>query len=310
MRVTLVHNPAAGDERPSRDDLLEALRAAGHAPRYHAATEAGIAAALQDPGDLLAIAGGDGTVRNVATQLAGRGVPIAVLPLGTANNIARTLGLRGEPHELIARWDPAHRLPFDVGVARGPWGEAHFLEGVGCGLFPQMVLAIKTGEEDLGAPASARAELRGALECFHDYFDEYRARPLRVSLDGRDLSGEFLLVEALNTGGFGPNLFLAPDADPADGMLDVVLVTERDRAALDAYLDHRLDGADHQAELPKYRGRELRILWTGFEVHIDDELWLERRDRVRERAAAHPEQGAPISVSLVPRALEFLADSG
>ena len=61
-------------------------------------------------------------VGKVAKHLIDKHLPIAVLPMGTANNIAKTLGLSDRPLEqLIAGWSAAPRVNFDVGVASGPW---------------------------------------------------------------------------------------------------------------------------------------------------------------------------------------------
>jgi diacylglycerol kinase (ATP) len=82
------------------------------------------------------ISGGDGTVGKVATLLIGNRTPIAILPMGTANNIATTLGLtnRSVP-DLIKGWTNARPVNFDAGLAKGPWGSQHFIEGFGIGLF-------------------------------------------------------------------------------------------------------------------------------------------------------------------------------
>ena len=72
---------------------------------YQSTKEKGLEHALEDPGDVVLVAGGDGTVRKAAEFLIGRGVPIALLPLGTANNVSRTLGLSDSVQEVIfARW--------------------------------------------------------------------------------------------------------------------------------------------------------------------------------------------------------------
>jgi diacylglycerol kinase family enzyme len=69
--------------------------------------------------------------------LAGRRIPIAILPLGTANNIAKTLGIRGSAEQLIAAIPTAVRRAFDLGVIGGPGLDARFLEGVGWASSPR-----------------------------------------------------------------------------------------------------------------------------------------------------------------------------
>ena len=69
MRVTLIHNPKAGDGRLSRDELLTILRVAGHKAVYQSSKEDEWERALKDPGDLVVAAGGDGTVGKVAKRI-------------------------------------------------------------------------------------------------------------------------------------------------------------------------------------------------------------------------------------------------
>src|SRR5205085_12423826 len=104
MRVTLIHNPTAGDESFSATKLTALIEQAGHEVSYQSSKK-DYKSALKEPADLVAVAGGDGTVRKVAIQLLGRNIiPIAVLPCGTANNIAKSLSITESPPELIAGW--------------------------------------------------------------------------------------------------------------------------------------------------------------------------------------------------------------
>ncbi|MBL8706541.1 MAG: hypothetical protein JNM30_16940, partial [Rhodospirillales bacterium] len=57
-----------------------------------------------------------------------------------------------------------------------------------------------------------------------------------VTVDRKRFAGRFLLIEAMNLCQLGPNLALAPHADPGDGMLDVVMVRSNEREALRRYL--------------------------------------------------------------------------
>ena len=106
MNVTLIFNPDAGDDQqPSADELLKLIRQAGHTASYQSSKDENWQSALEQSCDIVAVAGGDGIVGTVAKNLIGRHVPIGVLPMGTANNVAKTLGLIDRPLEqLVAGW--------------------------------------------------------------------------------------------------------------------------------------------------------------------------------------------------------------
>jgi len=298
MRVVLVHNTRAGDGLPP-GELRRAIEAAGHEVVREIAKEDGIAFDDEEPPDLVAIAGGDGTVGDTARAAAGRGVPLAVLPLGTANNVARSLGVSGEAAEIAARWTAkARRVRFDLGAAQGPWGQKRFLEGAGVGLIPAAIAAAhqrgkkKIAGSDGGPIEGARKVYRRALK---------KLKPVRfaVTADGERLDGEYLLVQVLNIPCVGPNLTLSPGADPGDGFLDLVLAGESEREALLALIEEREGGDASGVSLPVRRVRSVAISdgkngrRGGGAVHVDDDL---------------PESaGAPaMALTVQPGQVEFL----
>jgi len=73
----------------------------------------------------------------------------------------------------------------------------------------------------------------------------------------------------------GPNVPLAPDADPGDGLLDAILIGADERPTLRDYLDERLRLAGAAIpDLPVVRGREFRLAApAGTPLHLDDEPW-------------------------------------
>jgi diacylglycerol kinase (ATP) len=101
------------------------------------------------------------------------------------------------------------------------------------------------------------------------------ARVWELDLDGENLSGEFLAVEVMNIREIGPNVPLALEADPGDGLLDVALVAAGHRERLAGYLRER--EPDRHIPPPavrRARGRRLRIRFPqGCPLHVDDELW-------------------------------------
>src|SRR5215471_12012448 len=136
MRVTLLRNPKAGEKNRSKAELRSLIREAGHEVTYQSIKRAGWERVLEQDCDLVAVAGGDGSVAKVAKKLLGRRVPIAILPIGTANNIFKTLHLAEMPiEEMISKWSAAPHKKFDLGIANGPWGSRPFIESVGVGLF-------------------------------------------------------------------------------------------------------------------------------------------------------------------------------
>lgn len=273
MRVTLMHNPAAGDGELTRDDLVRAVIEGGHAVTYQSTREKGYESALDNPGDVVLVAGGDGTVRKVAGRLIDRGVPLALLPMGTANNVSRALNIGRSFREAIAALDVAPRFRVDAGIAKGAWGETHFVEGVGVGLFPvTMCLAqSREGNREDRDEHHDRGLTRD-LRYLQTVLRRMRPKAWQIEADGTDLSGEYYLCQAMNISSVGPNLALAPGADPADGLLDLVLVGENDRAKLYAYLSERVAGREPALDVPTHRARRIMIMAAGAEVHIDDRL--------------------------------------
>ena len=306
MRVTLMHNPNAGKGRPTGAELTELLRAAGHKVRYQSTKEKGYARALKLAADLVVVAGGDGVIRKVACRLVGRGVPLAIIPLGTANNIAKSLGVMGPPEEIIAGLKRTRCRTLDVGVVRAPWGKTRFIEGLGCGLFTDVMAALDAREaQDPAIFEQTDNPLGVALRALHSTLAEYRALDLRVSVDGADVSGRYLMLEAMNIRHVGPNLYLAPDADPGDGLLDFVLLTEDLRAEFDAYLAYRLEGKQEAPYLPVRKGRRLKLVWDGQPFRLDDRLWP-RPSASRQKKKARPIAPAEIEIKLKRKTLELL----
>ena len=276
MRVTLVHNPGAGgSDQHAGEELRRLLQEAGHEVAYRSSKVKGWEAQLDGPAELIAVAGGDGTVARVAKRLAGRDVPLTVLPMGTANNIARTLGLADIPVErLVAGWAHGTRARVDIGTASGPWGTSAFVEGAGAGLFA-WTLPQAEASRTLASLDRADDKIVYALELLKEKLRRCPAIRIEAMLDGRDVSGSYVLFEAMNMRFIGPNLYLAPASDPGDGLIDVVTVPEADRERFFEYLSSWQDGRMREPRLRSLRGRRLRVQWDGFEVHLDDRIWPE-----------------------------------
>ena len=272
MRVTLVHNPGAGDEQHSAKRILKELAEAGYEAHPASTKTGGIERALADPGELVVVAGGDGSIKKVALTIAGRGIPMAILPIGTANNIAKSLGALGSVSELIAGWRRGDRRRLMVGTVATRWGSMGFLESVGVGVFTELVTRgdAEVNESTTGLTGHA---IDRALLLLQRIVAERAPRFRRLELDGTDLSGEYLLVEVMNIPLVGPNIPLAPGADYGDQQLDVVTVSERERDLLADYVRARLRGGAPPPELTTRRATQVAMRASPVELHVDDEVW-------------------------------------
>jgi diacylglycerol kinase (ATP) len=268
VNVWILCNEDAG-RGLSPDDVRTLVERAGHtvlgvAKRYDEQTP------LPDGRlDLVVAAGGDGTVASGAAAAARTSASLALLPLGTANNIGCSLGVKASLPELIASWPSARRVPFDLGCARARSKAWLVVEGVGGGLMPAGIARAKAGQKQR-EEMTPTAEVAAAVRAFHDALVDLTPRAWTITIDGRRISDEFLLVEVLNIRSVGPNVVFAPDASPSDGYFDVILAQECHREELLTYFAHRAAGRDTRLALPRHRAREVVIAGCA-ELHIDDE---------------------------------------
>ena len=136
------------------------------------------------------------------------------------------------------------------------------------------------------------SKLEHATARYREVLSELEPRRVTLNLDGRQMTGDFIVAELLNTRSVGPNLALSSDADPSDGFFSVVTAGEEHRDQLARYLHDRLEGREGLLSLPTVCAREVEIQGL-VDAHVDDEM-------VRASLLE------PIVVGLEPHAVEFL----
>jgi diacylglycerol kinase (ATP) len=278
-----MHNPKAGDARHGKEQLMAVLAEAGHHATYQSTKESGFKKALKQATDLVLAAGGDGTTAKVAYRLIDTGIPLSVLPLGTANNLARALGFVASPEQIIANLENGRKRVFDVGLADGPWGKRYFFEAGGGGLLADYVhVADKEDKREKKKKAeklSKEQQMARHAALLRRMLDDYPVRHWKIEIDGKNISGRYILWEAMNIHSVGPALHLAPCAATKDGRFDFVCARAADRALLKEHFDARVAGKKSNSPLPTRRFRELRIVWKGSTIHLDDKLWDKKKKK-------------------------------
>ena len=118
---------------------------------------------------------------------------------------------------------------------------------------------------------------------------------MKGTLDGENISGRYLLFEAMLMQFMGPNLHLTPSKLLDDGF-DVVKVHDRDREKLHEQLAIWQEGALWPSEFKTRQGEHLEIEWKGFPVHIDAKVWPGDREK--------PKPPSAVELTIEPKALE------
>lgn len=322
MKIAVLHNPKAGERDPSRKDLLRLLRAAGYRPEYFSLKEDAWKKrdALRDA-EFVVVAGGDGSVRKAALHFGGSDRPLALLPLGTANNICGSLGIAGELEEIVAGWRKARRARLDLGIARGPWGERRFVEGVGVGLIGRTIDVLSAvSEAGGGAFRRRKHRLQHDANVVAALAHELRPVEVTMALDGRRAkTNDYLLLEILNIARAGPRLELAPGADATDGYFDVVMVRAHEREKLMRHLASHLAGRRRPFRLERCRACAVRLEIRGGEFRLDDRV-LANRPPVADKRVHRAGRGDPpqqieapslqVEIALEPRRVEVLLPAG
>lgn len=295
MTAHLIHNPTAGEGELGKEELVELLANEKLRCRYSSTKEDGWKEEMEKEADLVVVAGGDGTVRKVVKQLLKRSVldkelPIVLLPMGTANNVAKTLNLQISPKKIIRQIHTAETRKVDIGCIMNIEEENFFLESFGYGIFPYLMQVMKRKEVVF---SSAEAELEGALKELHRILIEYEPRECELEIDGTDHSGKFILAEIMNTRSIGPNLTLAPHSDPGDGELEVILVPENQKQKFADYIAALIRGSHQTYRFHTLLGKDISISWDGSHVHIDDKVVKLEKNR-------------EVSIKIKPGVLSFL----
>lgn len=182
--------------------------------------EESLAAAAALRPDLLVAGGGDGTIGAAARLLAHRDMALGLLPLGTTNNFARTVGVPLELDAAVATLAHGKVIDVDLGLA----GDVPFANHVGVGLSAEVMLrapaALKRAAGRLAYPVTALALLAG-----------HQPVGVRVHADGRAQRFETHQLYVAN-GGFHAGRPIAADANADDRLLVAYPVGGRSRAQL------------------------------------------------------------------------------
>lgn len=168
--------------------------------------------------DLVIVAGGDGTVRVVCSELVGSGVPVGLIPAGTGNLLARNLGVPLDEQEAFEIAFAGTPKPVDIVRYTVDSGTEHFVVMSGMGA-------------DAEVMASTSSELKrvvGSAAYFLAAAQKVGTTPYEFTItldDGEPVRRSAMFALVGNVGTLQAGIKLFPDASPTDGLLDVLIAS-------------------------------------------------------------------------------------
>ncbi len=300
MRTVLILNPTSGaslleanQSGPEENEaaILAALQQYAIVPEVWYTTPddvgGGLARRAATEGvDMVIAAGGDGTLHAVAAGLVGTNCTLAIIPLGTMNNVARSLEISESIEKACAIIAHGETRRIDVGKINGQI----FLEVAGIGLEAALF------------PAAEEIKQSGLLSTMHGIVDGLKAlfafQPtrFRIVFDGKRSRLRLykaIQISVCNTPYYGARLRFAPRAVMDDGLLDALIYTNFSKFA---YIRHAISISQGQRPLePAVMRRKIRSIYIDVADHAAEPVVV--------HADGVPIGHTPASVIVVPGAL-------
>jgi YegS/Rv2252/BmrU family lipid kinase len=227
MRVALIVNPRAGRKRGLATACAAEpeLRAGGwHVERKVTDGPGGATRLAREAADegfeAVLACGGDGTLGQVLGGLLDTGIPAGMVPAGTGNDFARTVGLSQEPMAAARQLISGHAAPIDLlSINDGALWAANV---IGAGFDAQVAERMNRRRRLAGGTFAYLVGIAQELVWF-------RPTEVRLRADDTEWEGRALLVAVANAKSYGGGMKVAPQAEIDDGLLDVVVVEHMGR---------------------------------------------------------------------------------
>ncbi|BBX96972.1 diacylglycerol kinase [Mycobacterium lacus] len=245
-----------------------------------------VAAALEKGTDAVVVTGGDGVISNALQVLAGTDVPLGIIPAGTGNDHAREFGIPTKDPEaaadiVIDGWTET----IDLGRIRDDKGVNKWFGTVAATGFDSLV--TDRANRMRWPHGRSRYYLAMLAE-----LSQLRLLPFRLVLDEtREIDADLTLVAFGNTRSYGGGLLICPNANHADGLLDITMAQSDSRTKLVRLFPTIFQGAHVELdEVSTARATSIHVECPGINVYADGDF-------------ACP---LPAEISAVPAALQIL----
>ncbi|MBM3162027.1 MAG: diacylglycerol kinase family lipid kinase [Chlorobi bacterium] len=276
-RYTFIFNPAADKGRAFRKEpwlksRVSALGDASLVTTEYAGHAGEIALAASHKCDFLVACGGDGTLSEIANAVAGSDVVVGVLPIGSANDFIKTIGYAGTLHEAFQECLAGSSRKVDLGHVVFNRGERrYFVNSLGIGLTGRIARKVKLATWLKGEISYVYALL--------SVFVGYAPVKMHIKITAPDgvleLHEPVFAFSVSNGKVEGGRFRIAPEADPADGLLDVCILKSIPKRSFPGYVVKYLRGNQIKDPLVLYcKASCVEIMVPDTEtMHMDGEVF-------------------------------------
>lgn len=216
--------------------------------------------AVENGVDMVISAGGDGTVNEVANALAFSNATLGILPYGSGNGLARSLGIPHDTSAALKIIEAGHSIPCDRGIVNDHPFYCTF--GVG----------FDAAVSEKFATMKKRGRVTYIRSAFREFLN-YRSQAYAIVIDGKIITEKALLIAVCNAPQYGNNAYIGPKAKLTDGLLDITVVhADNPFNTLLMSMDMLTGMLDKNRSIESFRVPALSIVRTSDgPVHLDGE---------------------------------------
>lgn len=216
MTTLLVVNPYARGGDSDTAGIADALQKLGDVEIFKIGADKSLEDRIQEARTSLkriVVAGGDGTLNSALPVILESGLPLGVIPLGTANDFARSLNVPNDPLEAAHAITASCTRRVDVGVVNGHY----FLNAVGIGLGPELT-------KHMDRDKKKRLGVLAYLQSLIQVVGQRRRRFATLTIDGNRERMSFLQITVASGRHYGGGMMVSDDVEMDDGLLHVLCV--------------------------------------------------------------------------------------
>ncbi len=209
--------------------------------------------------DAIAV-GGDGTVNQVAKSIVGTNIALGIVPAGSGNGLARTLGISMKVEEAIKQIADGNKALIDYGTVN----QIPFFCTSGVG-FDAHIGSLFASSEKRGLQSYIKITVRELLK--------YRSKEYTLRFDDKEIKRKAYLITVANAGQYGNDFYIAPQAKLNDGFFHVAILKPFNVFSVFGILWKILKGkANESSNIETYQTKKLTILREEpAPIHYDGE---------------------------------------